>query len=211
MAGKNIARILDKAYSTVGRVLGYDFVVYRPDNWIQPLQDRNRITTIQLSPTVDDGYSATPRDLDEFTLYANSSVLQRGDLVHNEELQQTYVVIDKFQLQPAKGVLAREKIDVLRPSQEIGSNFKRTFDQVGLQIPAAILTKGAGQSSGVLRATSSSMTVGQSDLDLRTWVPTGFIKLNDVIELNGNRYIVTFAQQTAQGTTLSLKSTKVGV
>lgn len=208
MAGKQIAKILDKAFQKVGNVLGWDFKHYRPDIWVQPLQDRNQIGVIKLSATVDDGYTTVPKDLDEYKLYTDGSKLQPGDILYSDELSKTYVVTEKQELQVTKGVLANDRINLLRPVSTTG-DVKRSFEQLASLVPAAVTIRGSSKSAGVLRSTTSSMQTAQHEIEILTWLPDA--QLNDVVELNGNRYVVLFVDRSDESCRLQLRSTKVGV
>lgn len=208
MSGQSIQRTLNKAFGVVGRVLGWEFTMYRPDSWITPLADRNSIGSTRLSGTPDDAYSKDPDELDKFKLYTGAP-LALGDILHSEELERTYVVFDKTELRAVVGVLAQDRIDVLRPTLTIGDQ-PRGFDEIASSVPAAVKITGASSSAGALKVTSSTMSASSTEIEVWTWVPSGLIQLNDVLEIGGNRYLITFAQTTYKGTKLKARSTKVG-
>lgn len=211
MSGASISKILDNAYKTVGTILGFNFNVYRTENYLYPTQSRNFIGALKVSFSVDESFKKNPTDqLDTYQVYTKSTSLELGDILVSDELKKTYVIIDKAELKPAVAVLAPEKFDLLRPVLSTGDR-KTTFETIMSQVPAAIKTNGTAGSPGALQGTNSTLGASSSQLELWTWVSPSSIVLNDVLQINGNRYLVTFVQTDSSGTNLKLKSTKVGV
>ena len=211
MSGAALQKTIDNAFKTVAGVVGYKFKQYRPYSYIVPLKDTNYISTLNLAASPDEGFTKNPLDaLDKYFLYAKSTELARGDILYSEELDKTYVVIDKSELRAAVGVLAQERMTVLRPT--IGTGDKKTvLEEVATEVPCAIKTVGSSGSAGALSTTSSTMTAGSHELEVWTYITPGNIRLQDVIEVFGNRYICTFAQSTTNGTNIKMRSTKVGI
>jgi len=210
MSGKSIARVLNNAFQTVGNVLGYQFEHYRPDSYVVPLQDRNYIGKLTVTATPDDAMSKNPLDqLEKYLLYANSTLLELGDILYSQELDKTYVVLDKTELRAATGVLAQNRFDLLRPMTSTGAEIRRTFEELGRDIPCALKIVGATSSTGALKFTSSTMSASSHDLELWTFITPGLIQLNDVLQIGDSRYLVTFVQSTAKGTEVKLRSSKV--
>ena len=210
MSGKSISRVLNNAFRTVSNVLGYSFEHYRPDSYVTPLQDRNFIGKINVTATPDDAMTKNPLDeLERYLLYADSSKFELGDILFNAELDKTYVVTDKSELRAATGVLAQNRFDILRPMTTTGSEIRRTFEELGREIPCALKIVGATSSSGALKFTSSTMSASSHDLELWTYVTPELIQLNDVLQVGLSRYLVTFVQSTAKGTEVKLRSVKV--
>lgn len=211
MSGSSITKILDNAYKTVGKILGYSFNVYRTDNYLNPAQSRNFVGTIDASFSVDESFKKNPTDqLDMYQVYAKTSNLELGDILICDAIKKTYIIVDKSELKPAVAVLAPEKFNLLRPVLSTGDR-KTTFEQIMTQVPAALKTTGTSGSAGSLQGTNSTMSASSHQLELWTYVSPCSIVLNDVLEINSNRYLVTFVQTDSSGTNLKLKSTKVGV
>lgn len=211
MSGKSIQRTLNNAFAVVGRVLGWPFKVYRPLDWVNPTDDRNYVANVMLAATPDEAFSKDPLDeLDKYLLYVNTTKLEPGDIIVSDELAKTYVIFDKTELRAVIGVLAADKFNLLRPTVTTGADVMRGFTQVGANIPCALKISGATSSDGALKITSSTMSAASSQVEIWSWVPANFARLNDVIEIGDVRYLVTFAQTTAKGTKLKATSTKVG-
>lgn len=209
MSGKSIQRTLTNAFGTVGRVLGWDFAVYRPVQWVLPMQDANLVGTVKLSATPDDAYTAVPDELSKFVLYTSAS-LELGDILNSDELGRTYVVFDKTELRAITGVLAQDRFDVLRPTVTPGADKPMGFEEVATSVPGALKISGSTSSAGALKVTSSTMHADSHTIEIWTWVPALLVRLNDVLQVGDDRYLVTFAQTTAKGTKLKGISTKVG-
>jgi hypothetical protein len=209
MSGKSIQRTLTGAFGAVGRILGWNFSVYRPVQWIEPMQDANFIRAIKLSATPDEAYTKDPGELDKFLLYTGA-VLELGDIVHSDELDKTYVVMDKTELRATIGALAQDRFDILRPTVTAGADKPMGFEEIATNVPGALKIAGSSSSDGALKVTSSTMSAASHTVEVWSWLPAGFVKLNDVLQLGENRYLITFAQSTAKGTKLKAISTKVG-
>lgn len=211
MSGESLQRTLDNAFSVVGNAAGFKFKHYRPDSYIQPFQDRNLVGEVKIAASPDDGFAKNPHtDLELFKLYASTKSIELGDIFHSEYLSRTYVVLDKTELRVCMGVRCQDEIDVLRPI--ITSGDKKTgFEIIGTGIPAVATVKGVTSSSGALGAVPrATLDASASNLDVWTWVTPGLIKLNDVLEINDQRYLVTQVDSTSKGTKISARSTKVG-
>ncbi len=208
MSGKSIQNTLNRAFNTVGKILGWEFSVYRPTNWLNPLQEANFIGSYTISASPDDSFTAEPDELSKFRLYVNSERVELGDILYSEELEKTYVVFDKSELRASTGVLAQDRFDVLRPTMTTGDK-PRGFETIGLAIPGALKIAGVSSTDGALKVTSATLNSGSHQIEVWTWVPANFIRINDVLEINDIRYLVNFAQTTAKGTKLKATSTKV--
>lgn len=211
MSGKSIQRTLNNAFSVVGRVLGWEFTIYRPVSWVIPMSDANFIGTLLMSASPDEAYAKNPTDeLDKFMLYCNTSLLEVGDILTSVELDKTYIVFDKTELRAVIGVLSGDKFDLLRPTHTPGADKPMGFEQIATQVPAAVKLVGSTADAGALKITSSIMTSAASELEVWTWMPTGFVAIGDVLEFNGYRYLITFVQNSSKGTKIKARSTKVG-
>ena len=208
MSGSNLQRIIDNALKTIGKNTGFKYKQYRPDIYTNPLQLRNYLAEHMVGVSSDEAFKKNPDELEEFLLYLDPVQVQVGDILQSEDLGKTYVVTDKMELRAARGVLAQDRFNVLRPVLLSGDKMTG-FDQIGTAIPGAVKVIGASTAKTI--AKGSTLGASSHELEIWTWVTPGFIHLNDVIEMNSNRYLVQFAQSTVKGTNLKLKSTKVGV
>lgn len=208
MSGKSIQNTLNRAFNTVGRILGWQFNVYRPVNWNMPMQDANFVGSYTVSASPDESFTAEPDELSKFKLYVNAERIQLGDILHSAELDRTYIVFDKLELRPSIGVLCQDRIKILRSTLVAGDK-PRGLEELGFEIPAAVKITGTTSTDGALKITSSSLSTGSSNIEVWTWLPPDFVHINDVIEINSVRFLVTFAQNTAKGTKIKATATKV--
>lgn len=209
MSGKSIQRTLNNAFGVVGRVLGWPFKVYRPVNWVVPLQDANYVFSTNLAASPDESFGKTPSELDEFMLYTKAPV-ELGDIMHSDELSKTYVVFEKNELRAVIGVAAQDRFNLLRPTFTSGADKLRGFERVIVDMPCALKIAGASSTDGALKVTTSTMSASSTQVEGWTWLPTDMMKLNDVVEIGSNRYLITFVQNTGSGTKFKATSTKVG-
>jgi hypothetical protein len=209
MSGTSLQKILNNAFKIAGKVTGFEFEHFRPDSYILPLGKRNAIGTVILGAAVDQNFQKHEGELDQFNLYTDPSALELGDVLHSDSLGRTYIVFDKAELHAAVGILCLDRANVLRPTLGTG-DVKKTFAEICTQIPCAIKYIGAAPVPGALQGTSSTLQATAHELDLWTWIKPGTIELNDVIDIDGVRYLCTFIQSTAKGTKIKMRSTKVG-
>ena len=208
MSGKSIQNTLNRAFNTVGKILGWEFSVYRPTNWLNPVQDANFVGKYTVSTSKDENFVMEDEELTKFRLFINADRVQLGDILHSEELEKTYVVFDKVELRAPLGVLAQDRFNVLRPTLTTGDK-PRGFETIGTEIPGALKIAGTSTTDGALKVTTATLNSGSHQIEVWTWVPANFIRINDVLELNDIRYLVNFAQTTGKGTKLRATSTKV--
>lgn len=208
MSGKSIQNTLNRAFNAVGRILGWQFNVYRPVNWLMPVQDANFAGSYTVSASPDESFAAEIDELSKFKLYVNSERIEEGDILHSAELDRTYIVFSKLELRPSIGVLCSDRMKVLRPTLVEGDK-PRGFEELGFEIPIAIKITGTTSTDGALKITSSTLNTGSSNIEVWTWLPPDFIHINDVIEINSVRFLVTFAQNTSRGTKIKAVATKV--
>jgi hypothetical protein len=211
MSGPSLLKTLNNAFGTIGKVVGFQCELYRPDNFMNPLQERNFIGFIKASTTPDDSFSQHGIDeLAKYKVYANASNLQVGDILRNPLMASVYIVIAKEELRPCTAVLTTNLVNVLRPSLTSGDR-KTIFTAIAENVPAAVKVVGASQTPGALQGMGSNMSSSNSELEVWTWTTPGTFKLNDVIEFDSQRFLITFCQSTASGTIVRARSTKTGV
>lgn len=211
MSGSSLQKVLNNAFKIVGKTIGFSCTHFRPDNYINPTQDRNLIGFITASFTPDDSFAQFGLDeLAKYKVYASSAALELGDILYSQETANTYTVIAKEELRPCTAVLTNDVLDVLRPVLSNGDK-KTIFDTVCENLPCALKITGGAQSAGALQGLNSPMSATNSEIEIWTWARAGTMKLNDVLFYNGSKFLVTFCQSTATGTIVRARSTKTGV
>jgi len=208
MSGNSLQKVINNSLKLVGKNTGFKYAQYRPDTYTNPLETRNYIADVMVAISVDEAFKKSPDELEEFFFYVDPTSVNLGDILYSTDLAKTYVVTDKMELRAPRGVLAQDRFNILRPVL-LSGDVKTGFSQIGTAIPAAVKVVGAKDSHVV--AKNATLGASSHEIEMWTWITPGFIHLNDVIEINSLRYLVTFAQSNAKGTNLKLKSTKVGV
>ena len=210
MSGPSLQKVLNNAFKVVGKVVGFQCTHFRPDNYVNPTQDRNLIGFITASITPDDSFGQFGLDeLAKYKVYASSAALQLGDILYSQETANTYTIIAKEELRPCTAVLTNDVLDVLRPALTTGDR-KTTLELVCENLPCALKITGSSQSAGALQGMNSTMSTSNSEIEVWTWLQPGTVKLNDVLFYNGNKFLVVFAQSTQTGTILRARATKSG-
>lgn len=211
MSGATIDRKIAKGFAKVGKKLGYTCKLYRPDSFVNPLADRNLLRSVPISWTEDKSFEKNPEGvLVPYIVYCDYTALQAGDFIVNEALQKTLVVTEVNPIRGAVGFQVLDKIDVLRTVYTPTADKKTSFEEVIVELPAAVEYKSAAAVEGALQTTTSSMKSGQSTIEVWTWVTPGLVKISDVLVLNSLRFQVTAVNTTAKGTKIQALATKAG-
>lgn len=211
MSAVAINRKIARGFAKVGKKLGYAFSLYRPDSYITPLADRNLVMTLPLTWSKDEGFSQNPEPtLDYFTLYADYTLLKTGDILNQATEGRTFIVHEVNPLRGAVGVQCNTKMNVLRPVYTPTQDTKTSFEEVVLDMPCVFESTGAASNDGALTTVTSSMTAGQSQVDIWTVIRPGTIKLADVLEVEGGRYIIISIDAVFSGVKIKAKSTRAG-
>jgi sRNA-binding carbon storage regulator CsrA len=210
MSGASIEKKIQRGYGKAGIKLGFKFGVYRPDNYVVPLADRNFILQTMIGYAEDDSYAKNPElALSYQKVYVNYAMVEVGDILYSEDVNVTLVVIEKNMLKGAIAVKAPDRVNLLRPVYSTASDKKTTFEQVATNLPVAFSVTGGITDAGGLSGVGSKMGSGQSQVTVWFYMPKGEVKYNDVIEIDGKRYLIQRLDSTDTGTFVQALSTKV--
>jgi len=208
MTAKSIDKKVQKGFKKVGQKLGSAFDQHRPDSWIVPLQNRAFLRSVPLAYSQDERFTKNPEDvLDYFTLYTGYSDVKQGDIFSNSD--RTLVVMDTMDIRGPVGVACDFMADVLRPIYSMNTDKKTSFQEVATAVPCAFKTVGALQDNP--SQVPSKMTGGQSRVEAWFWTPPGLVKLNDVLQVQGNRYLLQEVLTSRSGTKVRGISTRLGL
>lgn len=205
MSGKSVAAKINKAMAKVGGKIGFPCSVYRPDNYSQPVDDRNRvIDSVQVAWSVDESFTKNPVDeLAHYIVYVSD--LEVGDIVVCEEQEMTFVLTDIEPIRAPAGILANDRIHVYR-SQFVGGDKLNELSIIAHDVPCAVKI---GKAAPVTLP-NTSMKSGMTVIDVWTWMPVDELQINDVFEWRGNRFLVTTVNSSDKGTKVSAQSMKAG-
>lgn len=211
MSAVAVNRKIAKGFAKVGKKLGYAFNLYRADSFINPLADRNLSMTIPLTWSKDEGFKANPEPtLDYFILYCDYTVLRVGDILNQPTEDRTFLVYEINPLRGAMGVQCGRRMTVLRPVHTPTADKKTSFEEVMVNMPCAVESVTAAANDGALSTVRSSMSAGQSQIEVWTVISPGGIRLNDVLEVDGARYLIVGADNISAGTKIRAISIKAG-
>jgi len=212
MSGASINKKVAKGLAKAGKVLGWKFNVYRPDSYLTPFSDENRLFSTQASWSEDKGFSKNPEaTLTHYNIYADHRKLQPGDIMNSPDLDRTFVITETNELRGAVAVQANGRMTVRRVIYTPTEDIKTQSQEVATEVPCAVEFKTNYGEQGVLTGTGSAATGHRSQVEIWTWMPVGSLRLNDTLELSIGTFTLTSVQQDEGGTTIQARSTKVGV
>lgn len=210
MSGKSIAKKVDKGLKKAASKVGFDVKLYRQDNYNNALSDRNFRKNMVCAWSVDEAFAKNPVDeLDHFLLYAPNGEFQVGDLVVSTEHNKTFVVVELEPIRVPAAVLVNDRATLYRVQNTPDQDVKTQLVAYYTQLPCAVKFKSAAKNTQGMQPISS-MTPGQSTVEIWTWVTPGTVKFNDVLEINGVRFFVSSCESTSKGTKISAISTQAG-
>jgi hypothetical protein len=220
MSGAKIDKLVAKAFSKAGKILGYTFTVYRPvgSNYIDPLQQVNSIRTTTMSWTEDKSYEKNPEDvLTFFKLYTDYRGIKAGDIYNNPDAEpvphgRTFVVTEVNPIRGAVAVQTPDMMDVLRPTSTPTLDVKITNQLVVQNMPCVINFGGAQENKGSMGAVSglTHVTSGQTHAEVWTWMEPGTVFINDIVVIEGKKYIVNSLSGKHKGTFIKVRALKAG-
>lgn len=211
MSGAKINNILNKAYDKIGNVLGYTFNVYRSVDYITPIQTKNYLKDVRCAFSIDENFSKMQDyTFNKFNLFTNSTTLQVGDILVNEELDKTFVLIGKDPIAYPAGIEATSTISINRAIYNATGGFGPKQEEIATNIPASVFEQASGQEKGALLQ-PSSMKTGHRQWAMWLYVPHNDIRINDIItDVRGNTSIITSVEYSEFGYKVKSLSTKVG-
>lgn len=210
MSGSTYDRKIAKGLAKAGKKLGYTFNVYRPDNYITPMGDENFIKTEQVSWSEDKSFEKNPEDkLTHFAIYANYKTLEVGDILNSPDINRTFVITEINELRGVVAIQTPDVFDVLRPIYTPSADKKIGLETVSSSVPCVVEYKSAASDQSVLPAGSSS-TGSRSQIELWTWMPISSLKLNDTLDINGDKFNITSLKHDHKGTVINARSAKIG-
>lgn len=206
MSGTSVAAKINKAMGKVGTKIGFLCAVYRPDNYAEPVDDRNRIIdAISVAWSVDDNFAKNLTDeLDHYKVFVSSDLIYLGDIIVSDSV--TLIITDIDPIRVPAGIRADDRLNIYRSQFVAGNDKKTQLNLIAYQVPAAIKI---GKSSAV-SLPNTSMKSGLTNIDVWTWMPADDLQISDVIEWRDNRFLVTSVNATNRGTKISATSTRAG-
>ncbi len=209
MSGAAINSKIQKIYGKVANKVGYSFDVYRSLDYIDPIQPRNYLKTINFAFSLDDkfvkqqGYS-----FDLFNLWVDTSFAKQGDIFINEELNKRFTLVGNDPIATPQGILSTSLISIYRPTYSSTGGFKPTRTEIFTLVPAQVMSTSSGANTGNTGNLSQIKNVVQ-EWDIWTWLPVGTIKPHDaIIDDQGNDMTITSIEPSSLGYKLHCISTK---
>jgi len=207
MSGNSINRKINKAAGKVSKKLGFTCVLYRPDNYVDPLADRNMLESLQVAWSVDEAFVKNPVDeLDHYKLYVSNEVGQRGDWLLCEEHEKTFAITDTDPIRISSGILCDDRMNILRVQATPELDVKMSLVEVCSSVPCAIKVTGASAVS--IQNTNGKS--GQSNISVWSMIPIDDVRIGDVLETRNNRWTVTSLNNSSKGTKIQASSNVAG-
>lgn len=214
MSGTRINKIVAKGFKTAGKILGFDFGLYRivESNYLDPLTEKNFVGKYKMSWTEDESYVKNPEDvLGFFKMYMDYRKLVAGDILYSEDLNRTFVVTEVNPIRGAVAVQTPDRMNISRSISTPNSDVKNTLTQFISNMPCVVNYSGAKPVHGTMKTVHSDMVSGLSDGVVWTWVTPELLKLGDIVEIVGKEYMITSLSGKHKGTFMNIRSIKPGV
>lgn len=206
MSGASVANKVNKAMIKVGSKLGFPCTVYRPDGYMNPLQDKNIVfENLSVAFSVDEAFVRNPVDeLDHYKIYIFNKG-QEGDILIFED-GRTLILTEMEPIRAPAGILANDRMSMFRSQSTPTLDVKISLVLINENVPCAVKIK----PTSTVSVQFTTMKSGQSNLEIWTWMPVNDILISDVIEIDGSRFIVTSVNSAVKGTKITANSTILG-
>lgn len=187
----SIQNKLNKAWSKIGKTLGYKFEIYRSPTTVDvdnlgvynPLHLDNWVARSYSSFTLSDGYE-TPQTygLPTWKIYTQFDNIQVGDILVNETINKTFVIISKDPLFPPYAVEANNRITIKQPQYPTSGEYTPTQVTIASSVPANVQISGGGAGDSTFVPAASDISVGIIGQTYYFWMPKNTVK---------NQYTIT--------------------
>lgn len=214
----SINKKIRKAYGKVGKILGYDFEIFRPVDLNTQITNSAYIDTKPAAFSVDTKFSRSiaADKLPVYTAYVDGLLdslfdLQQGDILYREETGETYITTHVETHKAIQAFLCNDKVSVYATAySNPGTGFAGSDTEVATNVPCYIDVRGpSGGDLGYIPAAS----YGSDTYDRATvycWDPQGELsRSNILVDSKGRRWTVLSAvDSTLIGTVLQVEEQK---
>jgi hypothetical protein len=211
MSGTSVNKQLQKAYQRIGSKLGSKFDVYRSVDYLDPVQPKNFLKTVDLSFAFDTTFDKPQTaSFNQLNLYVDATDLQAGDIFVNAE-GRTITLVNKELMLRNQGVDSTHKITISRPAY--GTKTDGTYGtsslEVARNIPAQTIEITSRPERGMLE--HSRIVGGVHQYNFWCWLPEHTLKLNDtIIDLNGVKTLIHSLEYSDIGYKITTMAGKAG-
>lgn len=204
MSKAKIDRLLNKAGKTVGKLLGNSCVSYRPLNYIDPVQPRNKrplkpaafILNSKLTETLDYQFQI-------FNVEADTSDILPGDIFVDNNA--TYVIVATREAEGCKAILANTTISVSRHDYTAPTN---PVVFVVTNLPANVFAM-PGIPDVKTNVGAQVSKANRQEYKIRCYAKEQFLKVGDkIIDANGNSSNIVSVEFSMLGYTLVCQAVK---
>ena len=209
MSGASINKKLNKAYAKVGKILGYNFKMYRSLDYMTPVQDKNYLKEVTLAFSIDESFKKQQDfSFHLYNLYCDGADIMPGDIFENTDLNKRFTLVQNDPITVSLSIDSSDQITISRPTYTTTGGFSPKQEIIAANVPATILeAKAQGYSGNNTQPTP--LKSGIQVWDIWTYLPEDKIRINDVIEdSRGNKSTVTSCQLTPLGYKIITQSTK---
>ena len=190
MGAAVIQKKIYNAYAKVAQKLGYDYDIYRPITYLDPISLENWVNKKKLSTAPSDSFgSAQKFSIPILNAFIDGNILQVGDMLFNEDQNRTFFVISMQPHLPINVIEAPNRITIKRTSYaDNAGSFEKVAVTIASGVPANIdVPNAAAFSNGI----PSQVGTGQPKWLIYAWLPDQTISIGDVItDENGNTAVV---------------------
>ena len=204
-----IQKKLWKAYGKVGKTLGYDFELYRPDKFDDPINDRYYIDTKKVAFSQDTEYRKVREEgLSIWHCWLDGRLqdlfdIQFGDYLLNPQTNEIYFIASAEKHLFIKAMKTNDFITISRVQYaDSAYGFSSSDSDIVTNLPALMYQPRSERDSGYVPA-DTSLFSSQPSYDYYVADPFNSIRIGDAVtDQNGNRSQVSAVYITDIGTHL---------
>jgi hypothetical protein len=199
-----IQKKIYSAYAKVAQKLGYDYDIYRPITWLDPMQPANWIDTKKFTSAPTSSFKQAQQfSVPILDAYIDGNIIRVGDLLRNDDQNRTFFVISKQPHLPINVIEGPSLISITRAgyASNVNGSFEKTPLTVATNVPANISAPSARPYDN---GTPVKVTGAVPKWIVYLWMPDNMINVGDVITDNfGNRAVVHAVSTSPLGYQLS--------
>lgn len=209
MSGKNIDKILNKAYKKIGKVMGFDFKMYRSVDYLDPVQDKNYVKNVTLAFSLDESFKSQEEfSFKVYNLWVDGANILPGDIFISEDLNKRFTLVSNEQITVPLGLDSSSNITISRPTYSNTGGFGPKQIVIADKIPCKILEAKAQPSTGNMTERTPYKS-GIQVWDIWFYLDKE-VKINDtLLHSDGSTSTIESIQVTPLGWKAKAVSTKV--
>lgn len=211
MSGQSLNLKVQKAFDKVAQKVGYNFLVYRSLDYLNPIQPKNYFSSVNLAYSLDTNFTKQQGySFNLYNLFVDTTKFKPGDIFVNDSLSKRFTLVANDPIATPQGIQSINKISIYRPTYNSTGGFSAKREEIYTYIPAQIMSTSSTQTQG----NASGMTSIKAPIqewDIWVWLPIGLIKPRDIIvdDMGNDMAITSIEPYDSLGYKLHTQSTKL--